>query len=150
MCSYHPVLPVLTQSFPARGSSDLDAVATRGAPSATAATAAKQADLTILAGNVARCNWTTRPRVSGQALLPAAVLPTTIRRDYVANANDSYWLPNARHPLPPTARIVGAPAGAQGVRSRLPLALIEKRLAGAGGQPRTLDTAWGPSTTFAH
>src|SRR3546814_18590338 len=40
-----------------------DAVATRCAPSATAATAAKQADLTILAGNVARCNWTTRPRV---------------------------------------------------------------------------------------
>src|SRR3546814_9712019 len=66
-----------------------DAVATRCAPSATAATAAKQADLTILAGNVARCNWTTRPRVSGQALLPAAVLPTTIRRDYVANANRS-------------------------------------------------------------
>src|SRR3546814_10333789 len=33
-----------------------DAVATRCAPSATAATAAKQADLTILAGNVARCN----------------------------------------------------------------------------------------------
>src|SRR3546814_18018607 len=87
-----------------------DAVATRCAPSATAATAAKQADLTILAGNVARCNWTTRPRVSGQALLPAAVLPTTIRRDYVANANDSYWLPNARHPLTPTARIVGETA----------------------------------------
>src|SRR3546814_9630077 len=91
-----------------------EAVATRGAPSATAATAAKQADLTILAGNVARCNWTTRPRVSGQALLPAAVLPTTIRRDYVANANDSYWLPNARHPLTPTARIVGETAVAQG------------------------------------
>src|SRR3546814_16802415 len=93
-----------------------DAVATRCAPSATAATAAKQADLTILAGNVARCNWTTRPRVSGQALLPAAVLPTTIRRAYVPNANDSLWLPNDRHPLPPNARIGAGPAVAQGLR----------------------------------
>src|SRR3546814_12028265 len=127
-----------------------EAVATRGAPSATAATAAKQADLTILAGNVARCNWTTRPRVSGQALLPAAVLPTTIRRDYVANANDSYWLPNARHPLTPTARIVGENAVAQGFRSRMPLDLIEKRLAGEAGQPRTVARAWVRSPLFAH
>src|SRR3546814_18375073 len=84
------VLPVMTLSCPTRRSPDrpwvntlaadrhgdarygdmsripnvTDAVATRCAPSATAATAAKQADLTILAGNVARCNWTTRPRVA--------------------------------------------------------------------------------------
>src|SRR3546814_10642488 len=45
--------------------------------------------------------------LAGGSLVPAAVLPTTIRRDYVANANDSYWLPNARHPLPPTARKIG-------------------------------------------
>src|SRR3546814_17920453 len=127
-----------------------EAVATRGAPSATAATAAKQADLTILAGNVARCNWTTRPRVSGQALLPAAVLPTTIRRDYVANANDSYWLPHARHPLTPTARILGEPDVAPGFRSRMQLDLIEQRLAGADGQPRPTDSDWVRSTLFAN
>src|SRR3546814_20914015 len=59
--------------------------------------------------------------LAGGSLVPAAVLPTTIRRDYVANANDSYWLPNARHPLTPTARIVGETAVAQGFRSRMQL-----------------------------
>jgi len=56
-----------------------------------------------------------------------------VRRDYVENSNDSYWLPSARFRIPGFARIIGAEDSQRALRTRLGLIQAEQRLAGTDG-----------------
>ena len=67
----------------------------------------------------ADCAWGTdadaqRPGIFGPKNLPAAV-----RRDWVVNANDSYWLPNPAQKLEGFARIIGCEKCQRTLRTRM-------------------------------
>jgi acyl-homoserine-lactone acylase len=127
------------------------AVSAHCTPSEAGLTAAKRSEIVILDGSKTSCNWAGRPRSPGAAVLPATQLPTTIRGDYVANANDSYWLVNARQPFAPAAPVLGEAAAAQGFRARMQLAEIERRLSDKGAPSGgRIDTDWVRSTLFSN
>ncbi|MBL8268824.1 penicillin acylase family protein [Steroidobacter sp.] len=104
-------------------------------PSAAAAALADAEGIFVLDGTRERCNWTRQPRVPGQGIIAAAQMPTTTRSDYVANANDTYWLVNAKSRLQAQSPLNGRGAIEQGFRSRMQLFDIERRLAGSDGLP---------------
>ncbi|QZY28356.1 penicillin acylase family protein [Nocardioides coralli] len=74
------------------------------------------------------CGWQTdddsvRPGVFG----PGA-LPETFRRDWVGNANDSYWTPNDRERLEGFARIIGCEQCQRTMRTRMVYRYVTDRL----------------------
>ncbi len=76
----------------------------------------------------ADCAWGTdadaqRPGIFGPKNLPAAV-----RRDWVVNANDSYWLPNPAHRLEGFARIIGCEKCQRTLRTRMVYRYVIDRL----------------------
>ena len=75
------------------------------------------------------CAWRTdadsaRPGVFGPSNLPAAY-----RRDWVANANDSYWTPNDSVRLEGFARIIGCERCERTMRTRMVYRYVTDRLA---------------------
>ncbi len=60
-------------------------------------------------------------------------LPKLDTRQYGANANDSYWLPNPRHLLEGFSPIIGKERVAQSRRTRATFSQAENRLAGMDG-----------------
>lgn len=60
-------------------------------------------------------------------------LPTFDTRDYAANANDSYWLPNPDQRLEGFPAIIGGERIQQSVRTRHTFSQAESRLAGTDG-----------------
>jgi acyl-homoserine-lactone acylase len=85
------------------------------------------------------CAWGTdedaeRPGIFGPGNLPAAV-----RRDWVMNANDSYWLPNPDEPLEGYAAIIGCERCVRTMRTRMVSHYVMDRLAnGRLESPRSL------------
>ena len=86
-----------------------------------------------------------RRRQPARASSGRANLPLADRRDWVANANDSYWLPNPDERLEGFARIIGCEECERTVRTRMVYRYVMDRLAGnddlgAGRKvtPRTL------------
>lgn len=61
-------------------------------------------------------------------------LPTFTTREYGANANDSYWLPNPRQLLEGFPAIIGEERIEQSVRTRHAFSQAEARLAGTDGK----------------
>ncbi|HZJ25811.1 MAG TPA: penicillin acylase family protein [Acidimicrobiia bacterium] len=51
----------------------------------------------LLDGSSSRDAWVDVPGARSPGLIPWSGFPMTERRDYVFNANDSFWLPNATH-----------------------------------------------------
>jgi acyl-homoserine-lactone acylase len=93
------------------------------------------------------CAWGTdadaqRPGVFGPGHLPAVV-----RRDWVANANDSYWLPNPDVRLEGYARIIGCEKCERTPRTRMVYRYVQDRLSGADGRAGRLES---PRTLAAH
>ncbi|WP_439936702.1 penicillin acylase family protein [Nocardia sp. N13] len=93
------------------------------------------------------CAWGTdadaqRPGVFGPQHLPAVV-----RRDWVANANDSYWLPNPDVRLEGYARIIGCEKCERTPRTRMVYRYVQDRLSGADGRKGRLES---PRTLAAH
>ncbi len=90
------------------------------------------AGFTTMDGSDSACEWDndadTAPGVFGYANLPK--LET---REYGANANDSYWLPNPRHMLEGFSRIIGREQVEQTLRTRQTFDQAERRLAGTDG-----------------
>lgn len=106
------------------------------APSAAAAALGGAARVYVLDGSRAACDW------DAPGLMPGAIMPSTVRTDYVANSNDSYWLANPRAPMQGFSPLVGPAAIPQNLRTRSGAVEIEARLAGTDGLPgKTIDQA---------
>lgn len=69
----------------------------------------------LLDGSRAACQWTDEPGAAQPGAMAASALPSLLRKDYVANMNDSHWLSNPKQPL------VGYPAVLGGEREPLTL-----------------------------
>jgi acyl-homoserine-lactone acylase len=91
------------------------------------------------------CAWRNDEDAARPGIFGPKNLPITFRKDWVANANDSYWLPNAEERLEGYARIIGCEECERTLRTRMVYRYVQDRLAGkdrlAKGKlvsPRTL------------
>lgn len=98
------------------------------------------AGLPVLDGTRARsrCAWKTdadsqRPGVFGPSNLPDAT-----RRDWVANANDSYWLPNPEQRLEGFASLIGCEKCVRSLRTRMVYRYVIDALAAGPISPEQL------------
>jgi len=94
------------------------------------------AGLPILDGSRPDCAWGNDPGTVVPGIFGAEHLPYLVRRDYVENGNDSYWLSNPAQPLTGFARIIGNEGTTRSLRTRLGLIMIRQRLDGTDGLPR--------------
>lgn len=113
--------PAATAAFTQRLSSDF------------LAKVAWQRGVALFDGSKSANEWqndpTTRPGV-----LPYSKMPQQERRDYVFNANDSYWLTNPSQPLTGFSPLQGDEATARSLRTRMNALVLE------GTQKFSLDT----------
>lgn len=65
------------------------------------------------------CKWGTDSDAQRPGIFGPKNLPDTVRRDWVMNANDSYWLPNPEETLEGFARIIGCERCARTMRTRI-------------------------------
>jgi len=86
-----------------------------------------------------RCAWGTDADAERPGIFGPANLPMEVRRDWVMNANDSYWLPNPAQPLEGYAGIIGCERCVRTMRTRMVSHYVIDRLAsGAKESPRSL------------
>ena len=86
-----------------------------------------------------RCAWRTDDDAERPGIFGPANLPAEIRRDWVMNANDSYWLPNPAEPLEGYAAIIGCERCVRTMRTRMVSHYVIDRLAsGKRESPRSL------------
>ncbi|MET0998556.1 MAG: penicillin acylase family protein [Marmoricola sp.] len=67
----------------------------------------------------ADCAWGTDADAQRPGIFGPKNLPVAVRRDWVMNANDSYWLPNPAQKLEGFARIIGCENCQRTLRSRM-------------------------------
>ena len=79
------------------------------------------------------CAWLDDEDAARPGIFGPENLPDTVRRDWVINANDSYWLPNPDEPLEGFARIIGCERCERTLRTRMVYTYILDRLAGTDG-----------------
>lgn len=91
------------------------------------------------------CAWGTDEDAGRPGVFGPANLPVAYRRDWLANANDSYWLPNPEVRLEGYAGIIGCEQCERSLRTRMVYRYVLDRLAGEDGlakgrkvSPRTL------------
>ncbi|MCX6396950.1 MAG: penicillin acylase family protein [Propionibacteriales bacterium] len=65
------------------------------------------------------CKWGTDADAQRPGIFGPKNLPVTVRRDWVMNANDSYWLPNPAQKLEGYARIIGCEKCQRTLRTRM-------------------------------
>ena len=65
------------------------------------------------------CAWATDADAQRPGILGPKNLPSALRRDWVTNANDSYWLPNPAQKLEGFARIIGCEKCQRTLRTRM-------------------------------
>jgi len=101
-----------------------------------------QSDLPILDGSRPSCAWGSDPDSAVPGIFGGNEEPVLMRRDFVENSNDSYWLANPRHPLSGYPQIfgdTGARWGAQPIdqeydlRTRSALTMVLGRIDGTDG-----------------
>jgi acyl-homoserine-lactone acylase len=99
--------------------------------------------LPILDGSRPSCAWGTDPDSAAPGIFGGNEEPTLMRRDFVENSNDSYWLANPEHPLTGYPRIFGDTGkrwGAEPIdqvydlRTRSALTMVIGRIDGTDGQ----------------
>lgn len=73
---------------------------------------------TLLDGSRAACDWDVAEGTAQPGLMPASDQAATIRRDYLTNSNDSYWMSNLRIPHRALSPILGKHAAELTLRSR--------------------------------
>jgi acyl-homoserine-lactone acylase len=81
----------------------------------------KALGLPVLDGSTSSCNWKNDKHAAVKGIFGPKHLPHLIRRDYVTNSNDSYWLANPKHPLEGFARIIGDERTPRSLRTRIGL-----------------------------
>lgn len=79
------------------------------------------AGLPVLDGTRARtsCAWKTNKDAQRPGIFGPRNLPSAIRRDWVANANDSYWLPHPAQKLEGFSPIIGGERTERTLRTRM-------------------------------
>jgi acyl-homoserine-lactone acylase len=90
------------------------------------------AGIGVLDGARAECRLPTDRDAAAAGILGPRALPHTVRREYVFNSNDSFWLPHAKQRLTGFPRVLGAEA-VNLPRTRLAAIMAEQRLAGTDG-----------------
>jgi len=92
--------------------------------------------LYALDGSNSACNPGTDADAPEPGIFGAAHMPGLMRRDFVQNSNDSYWLANPAQRLEGFSQVIGVDEGRpQGLRTRLGITQILDRQAGADGLP---------------
>jgi acyl-homoserine-lactone acylase len=96
------------------------------------------AGLPALDGTRARsaCAWRTDDDAQRPGIFGPHNLPATVRKDWVVNANDSFWLPNPAQPLEGYAGIIGCERCERSLRQRMVYRYVIDRLAGTDGLAR--------------
>ncbi|MER7457523.1 acylase [Micromonospora sp. NPDC126480] len=89
----------------------------------------------VLDGSRSSCELGRDRDAAVPGILGPANLPLLIRKDYVTNSNDSYWLANPARPLEGYPRIIGNERTERSLRTRLGLHQVRQRLAGTDGLP---------------
>ena len=75
------------------------------------------------------CKWGTDADAERPGIFGPKNLPSEIRRDWVMNANDSYWLPNPKQPIEGYAGIIGCEQCERTMRTRMVSHYVMDRLA---------------------
>ena len=83
----------------------------------------------------------SRSSCAPQGLLPASEMPSLIRRDYVENSNDSFWLANPDAPITGITPLIGLEGTIQGLRTRQGNLMVRQRL--AAGRKFTIGSLQG-------
>ncbi|HYP48031.1 MAG TPA: penicillin acylase family protein, partial [Thermoleophilaceae bacterium] len=85
----------------------------------------------------------SRSACEPQGLLPASEQPRLLRRDYVLNSNDSFWLSNPKAPITGITPLIGLSDVIQGVRTRYGHLAVQAALArGHRFTIRSLQAFW--------
>ncbi|MDP3894692.1 penicillin acylase family protein [Nocardioides sp.] len=84
------------------------------------------------------CRWRTDADAQRPGIFGPRNLPDTVRRDWVANANDSYWLPHPAQRLEGFAGIIGCERCLRTFRTQMVYRYVSDRLAGAKVTPKAL------------
>ncbi|HEY1119070.1 MAG TPA: penicillin acylase family protein, partial [Acidimicrobiales bacterium] len=84
------------------------------------------------------CKWGTDADAQRPGILGPAKLPAVVRRDWVMNANDSYWTPNDKVRLEGFASIIGCEKCARTMRTRMVSQYVVDRLAQGRETPESL------------
>ena len=89
------------------------------------------AGLPVLDGTRARssCAWKNDADAQRPGIFGPSHLPDATRRDWVANANDSYWLPNPNERLEGFASIIGCEKCERSLRTRMVYRYVTDALA---------------------
>lgn len=112
---------------------DVDAAQLRRcAPSEAAGALFAAAGLVVLDGSRAACDWVQDPDSPVPGLLPIERMPVAVRRDWVQNSNDSFWLSNPGIDWPEFSPLIGT-REPQRLRTRAGLAAIRGRIAAEDG-----------------
>jgi acyl-homoserine-lactone acylase len=79
------------------------------------------------------CAWRDDPDAARPGIFGPRNQPSTVRRDWVVNANDSHWLPNPEQRLEGFARIIGCERCERSLRTRMVYRYVLDRLDGSDG-----------------
>ena len=89
--------------------------------------------LPVLDGSRAACAWDDDADAVQPGIIGPDNMPSLIRRDYVTNSNDSYWLANPDEPLEGFFRIIGDERTERRMRTRIGLLMTKQRIDGSDG-----------------
>ena len=92
--------------------------------------------LPVLDGSRSSCGWARDADAIQPGAMGPARQPALLRRDYVINTNDSYWLANPQQRLEGYPRIMGGERTVRSLRGRMGLKLLAE--ATANGRKLTL------------
>ncbi|WP_275693488.1 penicillin acylase family protein [Nocardioides sp. TF02-7] len=84
------------------------------------------------------CRWGADADAQRPGILGPKRLPAVVRRDWVMNANDSYWTPNDRVRLEGYPSIIGCERCTRTMRTRMVAQYVVDRLRRGRETPRTL------------
>ena len=85
-------------------------------------------------GSRSECMWKSDRRAAIPGIFGPGKLPFLIRKDFVANMNDSYWLSNPFAPLTGFDSSIGSVETARSFRTRSGLVQVLERIAGTDGK----------------
>lgn len=128
---------------------DVDAARLERCATAVSAIAASQR-IYVLDGSKSDCDWNRDPSSPVPGLTPVSRLPVLVRRDWVQNSNDSYWLSNPAAPLPAASPLVGPVGTRPSFRTQSGITEIQRSLAqGRMTQGRARDLVFGNNSMAA-